>query len=72
MHIFLKILAVLCLALGVLGLFLPIIPGIPLILIGLILLGEESWLGGKIISMLPEKLRKAIRREREKLEKEDK
>lgn len=61
-HIFLKMLSAVFLLLGVAGLFLPIIPGIPLFVIGLILLGEESRLGQRIISVLPEKIRESIKK----------
>jgi len=49
---FRKILAVLFLFIGVLGIFLPIIPGIVFILLGLSLLGADSRLRIKIKTLL--------------------
>jgi uncharacterized membrane protein YbaN (DUF454 family) len=66
LHIIIKILAVFFLMLGVLGLFLPVMPGVVFLVIGLILLGEESWLGQKIILLLPKKVKEAIKEKHEK------
>lgn len=65
-HLFIKILAVLCLIIGILGTVLPVIPGIPFFILGVILLGEESPLGQKIISYLPARIRDEIRKRQQK------
>lgn len=61
-HIIVKVLSIVFLLLGLAGFVLPVIPGIPFLIIGLILLGEESKLGQKILSVLPEKIRNEIKK----------
>ena len=40
-----------CLAVGVLGIALPVLPGIPFLLIGLRLLGSDHWLAKRAASL---------------------
>lgn len=65
-HVFIKILAVFFIVIGIMGSILPVIPGIPFFIIGVILLGEESPLGQKIISYLPGRIRDEIRKRQQK------
>lgn len=60
-HLLLKIAGFAALLVGLLGLILPVIPGIPLIFVGLLILGEESIVSGWIIKRLPAPLRDRIR-----------
>lgn len=57
-HLFLIISGIIFLLLGFLGLFLPIVPGILLILLGLIVLGGRSKIHDLIIKKFPEPVRK--------------
>ncbi len=51
---------------GVLGLLLPILPGWPLIIPGLILIGNESKIGKWVYDRLPTKIRVIFEKTREK------
>lgn len=64
-HFLVKVLAVVLLIAGVI-MALPLVPGPGLLMIALalILLGEESPLGQRIISILPAKVRDEIRKRR--------
>jgi uncharacterized membrane protein HdeD (DUF308 family) len=64
-HIAIQILGIICLLAGVFMLITPG-PGWLLIIIGVLLLGEESPLGRWIISKLPHPVRQEIRKRRNK------
>lgn len=49
---FLEILGVILILIGIVGLFLPLIQGVALIVLGALLLGEESKIGKKILSKI--------------------
>ena len=51
-----QITAYLCLALGILGLALPLLPGIPLFIIGLALLGPEHPVRYLLAHLIPRSL----------------
>jgi uncharacterized membrane protein YbaN (DUF454 family) len=53
-----RIFAYLCLVLGVVGLFLPLLPGIPLLIIGAALLGPDHPVRRMLSRWLPERRRK--------------
>lgn len=44
-------------AIGTLGLVLPVLPGWILIIVGLVLLGEKTWLSRFIINKMPPKMK---------------
>lgn len=47
-------------AIGLLGLFMPVLPGWFLIIAGLVILGEKTWLSRFIIGKLPPKIREKL------------
>ena len=55
--VLLQSLAILLILVGALGLVIPIVPGWIFIILGLILLGEESRVGGYIYQHLPKRAR---------------
>ncbi|PIZ01034.1 hypothetical protein COY62_00490 [bacterium (Candidatus Howlettbacteria) CG_4_10_14_0_8_um_filter_40_9] len=61
MHIVLRVIGVILVTVGILGLILPVIPGIPLLIIGFLILGEESVVTGWIIKRFPIKIQRKIR-----------
>lgn len=65
-HVAIKVLAVVFIVIGILGTVLPVIPGVPFFILGVILLGEESPLGQKIISYLPARVREEIKKRQQK------
>jgi len=64
-HILIQVLGIICLLIGIVLLIIPG-PGWLLIIIGVLLLGEESPLGRWIIEKLPHPVRKEIRKRRNK------
>lgn len=65
-HKTLRAFGVLFLFAGLLGLVFPLIPGIPLLILGIIILGEESIFTGWIMRFLPERLKNKIKKLRGK------
>ena len=61
LHRSLKILGILFIILGVIGLIFPVIPGLIFLILGIIILGEESVVTGWIINRLPQKQRERVR-----------
>jgi len=59
-HLLIRALAILLLVAGLIGLVLPIVPGWLLIILGIILLGEESRLGSYLHRRLPERVRRKL------------
>lgn len=68
-HYGLQLLAYLLILLGLVGLLLPILPGWIFIILGVIILGEESFVGGHIYRRLPERARQYLNTTRERLSK---
>ena len=60
LHFILLISGVIFILIGIAGLFLPIIPGIVLIVAGLVVLGKKDWVN-HWISKLPHPLNKVIK-----------
>jgi hypothetical protein len=67
LHFFLQLLAYMLLLLGIAGLLLPIVPGWPLILLALVILGEESLLGGHIYRRMPSTVKSGLDRRRRRV-----
>lgn len=61
LHKSLRIIGFLCLFLGFFGLLLPIMPGWLLIIVGILIIGEESFVTGWLINKLPPKPRKIVK-----------
>jgi uncharacterized protein YqgC (DUF456 family) len=66
-HWLIQLLAIILLILGLAGLALPILPGWILIILALILLGEESVVGSYIHRRLPAPIQRRIKAWRAKL-----
>ena len=62
LHKVLPVVGFVCIIVGLVGLVLPVIPGIALIIIGLVILGEESVVTGWILNRLPASLQTRIRK----------
>jgi len=62
LHFFLKILGIVLVLAGILGLFFPVIPGTPLLVIGILILGEESWISKNILKLFPRKIREVLQK----------
>jgi len=60
-HKSLRVVGFLCLFFGFLGLLLPIFPGWLLIIVGILIIGEESYITGWLIDKLPPKPRKIVK-----------
>jgi uncharacterized membrane protein YbaN (DUF454 family) len=52
---------------ALIGLFVPLMPSWPFALIGILLIGEESALGKRLQTKLPERMQSFIQRVRKKL-----
>ena len=61
-HIVVKIFGYILLIIGLIGLIMPILPGWALIIVGLMILGEESLVGRNVIHRLPEKFQKRFKK----------
>jgi len=59
-HLALKIIGTVSVLVGILGLLLPVLPGIPFLIIGFILLGEKSIITKRVIRKLPKPARDKI------------
>lgn len=66
-HYGLQVIAYLLILIGIVGLLLPIVPGWIFIILGVIILGEESFVGGHIHRRLPEGMRQYLNSTRERL-----
>lgn len=69
LHKGLEVIGVFFVFLGVIGLFLPIVPTVPFLIIGILILGEESIYTGWIFKLLPAKVSSPIRKGLEKARK---
>lgn len=61
LHRFLRIIGVFFIFLGILGLILPIFPGVVFLILGILIIGEESIFAGWIIKFLPQKQREKLK-----------
>lgn len=60
-HRLLKLTGFLFIILGVIGLIFPVIPGLVFLILGIIILGEESFVASWIINRLPQKQREKVK-----------
>jgi hypothetical protein len=66
-HYGLQFIAYLLIILGLLGLLLPIVPGWIFVILGVLILGEESFIGGHIYRRLPKRVQDYLQRTRQRL-----